>query len=489
VTAAALLAPTSPAEGLFGGRFRALTVGVVALISLLAFEALAVTTAMPTIAHALDGLRLYALAFGGPSAAGVVAMVVAGIWSDAHGPAHPLRHGVGWFIAGLLIAGTAPTMLQFVVGRVVQGLGSGLLIVALYVVVARAYPEELHSRVFAAFAAAWVVPSLVGPAIAGLIVQYVGWRWVFLTVPLLAVPAVLLIRPALRRIGRPAPVDRTGHRAGSDPADAAGGPAGAVTAQPPEFGQIAPGSVRRIGWAFGAAVSAGLLHYGGQQRGPLAVGLIVLAIGGLGLCAPRLLPAGFLRARRGLPTVIALRGLAAAAFVGAEVFIPLLLARERQLAPAVAGAALAAGAVSWSLGSWVQGRIRQPASRATLPRVGMLLMAFGIGVAAVLLAAPEVPVVLGIVAWGVAGLGIGLCYPSFSVLTLELSTPQEQGRNTSALQLSDSLCGATVLAFTGALLAGSADPGPGTYLAGFGVAAALAALGGLIAGRINPVPR
>lgn len=474
---AALLAPTPPVEGLFGPRFRALTVGMVALISLLAFEALAVATAMPTVAHDLDGLRLYALAFGGPFAAGVVTMVAAGLWSDARGPAAPLRYGVVWFVAGLVVAGTAGNMVQFVVGRVVQGLGSGLLIVALYVVVARLYPEELHPQIFAAFAGAWVIPSLVGPAIAGLIVQYANWRWVFLAVPVLAVPAVLLIRPGLRRFDQPDPPGPT-----DQPAPVAGAAGGDRNRRP---GRLAPGSIRRIGWAVGAAGSAALLHYGGQQRGAPTFGLIALALGGLAVCVPRLLPAGVLRAGRGLPTVIAMRGLAAAAFTGAEVFVPLLLARERHLVPAVAGVALAAGAVSWSLGSWVQGRIRRPASRATLPRVGLLLMAAGLGCAAPLLLATGVPVVLGIVAWAVAGLGIGLAYPSISVLTLELSAPDEQGRNSSALQLSDSLCSASVLAFTGALLAATAAPGPGTYLAGFAVATGLAALGGLISGRVN----
>ncbi|MFI6758231.1 MFS transporter [Micromonospora sp. NPDC050417] len=471
---AELLAPPPLAGGLFARPFRALTVGMVSLISLLAFEALAVATAMPTVAQALDGLSLYALAFGGPAAIGVVTMVVAGLWSDARGPAAPVRHGVAWFVVGLVIAGTAQSMVQLVLGRVVQGLGSGLLIVALYVVVGRVYPERLHPRVFAAFAGAWVVPSLVGPAIAGLIVQYVGWRWVFLAVPLLALPAALLIRPGLRGVGRPA------ESAASAPGQSTS--TGVGTAAP---NRIAPGSLRRVAWASGAAVSAALLHLGGQRTGLLAIGLVVVALGGLGLCVPRLLPTGVLRAARGLPTVIALRGLAAAAFVGAEVFIPLLLARERQLAPALAGAALAAGAVSWSFGSWLQGRIRPPASRATLPRAGLLLMAAGIALAGPLMLAPAVPVVLGIVAWAVAGLGIGMAYPSMSVLTLELSAPQEQGRNSSALQLSDSLSGATVLAFTGALLAAAGQPGPGTYLAGFAVATALALAGGLISGRVN----
>ncbi|WP_329105743.1 MFS transporter [Micromonospora sp. NBC_01699] len=479
---AALVVPTPPVGGLFDRRFRALTVGMVALISLLAFEALAVATAMPTIADALDGLRLYALAFGGPAAAGVVTMVLAGMWSDARGPAAPVWHGVGWFVVGLVVAGTAPNMVQFVIGRVLQGLGSGLLIVALYVVVARAYPEVLHRRVFAAFAAAWVVPSLVGPAIAGLIVQYAGWRWVFLAVPALAAPAVLLIRPALRRLGNRSAEEGAGR---DRPEEGEGRDRPAEEGRDRPVRGLAPGSVARIGWAGGAAVSAGLLHVGGQQRGTTAVVLVALALGGLAVCVPRLLPAGVLRAARGLPTVIALRGLAAAAFLGAEVFIPLLLTRERELAPALAGAALAAGAVSWSVGSWVQGRVRQPKSPATLPRFGLLLMAAGVAAAAPLMLATAVPVVLGILAWAVAGLGIGMAYPSISVLTLELSAPGEQGRSSSALQLSDSLSGATVLAFTGALLAATAAPGPGTYLAGFGVATGLALLGGLIAGRVS----
>ena len=75
--------------------------------------------------------------------------------------------------------------------------------VALYVVVARLYPAMLHPRVFAWFAAAWIIPSLVGPAGAGAVAQHAGWRWVFLGVALLVVPTTLVLVPALRRIGPP----------------------------------------------------------------------------------------------------------------------------------------------------------------------------------------------------------------------------------------------------------------------------------------------
>ncbi|MEH0937314.1 MFS transporter [Micromonospora psammae] len=452
------LAPVTPAARLYDPRLRAMTVGIVALVSLLAFEALAVGTAMPTVARALDGLALYALAFGGPFAVGVLAMVLSGIWCDARGPRAAMWTGVVLFVAGLLLAGSATAMGVLVVGRAVQGLGSGLLSVALYVVVGQAYPEELRRRVFAAFAAAWVVPSLVGPAVAGLIVEHLGWRWVFLAVPVVAVPAALLVQSGLRTLDVRA-ADRT--------------PAGAVA---------------RIGWAAAAGVSAALLHHGGQQRGALAVPLVVLALVGLACSAPRLLPPGFLRAARGLPTVVGLRGLASAAFVGAEVVIPLMLSRERGFSPTAAGLVLSVGALSWSLGSWLQGRLPSPRSSATFPRVGLACITAGTAIVAVTVS-PAVPVALGVAGWALAGAGMGLLYPSLSVLTLALSAPGEQGRNSSSLQLGDSLFAATALALTGAVLAAGATPGPADYAGMLAVAVGCALLGTLLAGRVAAAPR
>ncbi|MEU9505597.1 MFS transporter [Micromonospora sp. NPDC048170] len=452
---AAPAAPATGGAGLLAPRLRAMTVGSIALISLLAFEALAVGTAMPTVARSLDGLALYGIAFGGTFAAGVLAMVVSGIWCDSRGPRAPMWHGLVWFVLGLLLAGSATTMGALVAGRIVQGFGSGLLSVALYVIVGQAYPEALHRRIFAAFAAAWVVPSLVGPALAGLIVEHLGWRWVFLAVPAVAVPAVLLIHPGLRTVG------------------------GSTATRLPV------GAAARIAWACGAGVSAALLHIGGQQRGAAAVGLVALALVGLLVCAPRLLPAGFLRAGRGLPTVVALRGLASAAFVGAEVVIPLMLSRERGLSPTAAGLVLSTGALAWSAGSWMQGRMPAPRSRATLPRAGLTCIVAGTAVVT-LAVAPAVPVWVGVLGWAGAGLGMGLLYPSLSVLTLELSAPGEQGRNSSSLQLCDSLFAATVLALTGAVLAAGTAPGPASYAGTLVVACGLALVGVVLAGRVVP---
>jgi MFS family permease len=93
-----------------------------ALIALTAFENLAVTTVMPTISRELHGSALYALAFAGPLAIGVLGMVIAGNWSDREGPRPALYASIGLFVAGLLITGTAVTMEVLVVGRLIQGI-------------------------------------------------------------------------------------------------------------------------------------------------------------------------------------------------------------------------------------------------------------------------------------------------------------------------------------------------------------------------------
>lgn len=154
-------------ETVLGRSYRALSVGIVSVVLLIAFEATAVGTAMPVAARELDGVSLYAFAFSGYFTTSLFGMVLAGQWSDRRGPLGPLAVGISSFGAGLLLSGTAGVMWLFILGRAVQGLGGGLVIVALYVVVGRAYPERLRPAIMAAFAASWVVPSIVGPLAAG----------------------------------------------------------------------------------------------------------------------------------------------------------------------------------------------------------------------------------------------------------------------------------------------------------------------------------
>ncbi|MBD8635748.1 MFS transporter [Stenotrophomonas sp. CFBP 13725] len=433
-------------------RYRATTVGMVALVALVAFEALAVAAAMPTVAFALDGLRLYALAFGGALATSVIGMTVAGRLCDQRGPSRPLWLGLAFFVIGLIVAGLAPRMGVLVAGRLLQGVGIGAVSVSLYVLVARTFPEPLRPKVFAAFSAGWVVPSLVGPGLSGLIVQYAGWRWVFLAVPVLALPAAWLLVPALR-----------------------------ASAQDVRTEVVARPVVR---WAVGAALAALLLYLGGQQQGITALALMTSALVGLVVCSRHLLPTGTLALRRGLPSVIALRGIAASAFFAAEAFLPLLLQRERDLSPLWAGAALSMGALGWFSGSWLQGHQRFGWTRAHLVQAGSWMMGGGLLLTSLTLQ-QGVPLLLALAGWSLTGLGMGLIYPSLSVLTLSMSPRHEQGANSSALQLSEGIAVATTLALSGALFAAFID-GRETlgYLLCFAVTLLLALLATVVARRI-----
>src|SRR3978361_977059 len=102
---------------------RAITVGLRALVTMFAFEAVAVSLAMPRVAHALDGETLYPIAVIGMLTAAVVGMVVGGTWADARGPGLSLLVGGLGFTGGLLVSGLATSMDVFVVGRLAQGLG------------------------------------------------------------------------------------------------------------------------------------------------------------------------------------------------------------------------------------------------------------------------------------------------------------------------------------------------------------------------------
>lgn len=471
--AAAQDPPAEPAGGgVLSAPYRALTLGCVATVLLIAFEAMAVGTAMPAAAEALDGVSLYAFAFSAFFTTSLLGMSVSGQWCDRAGPLAPVLAGIGTFALGLLLSGTAQSMWVFVAGRAFQGVGGGLVIVALYVTVRLAFPERLRPAALAAFSASWVVPSMVGPVIAGTVTERLGWRWVFLGITVLvALPLVVLV-PALRRA-------------------ASGPPEGAAPAL----------DRRRLRLAVAVAVGAGLLQYGGQEPrwislAPVAVGLALLAPS-----AARLLPAGTFRLRRGLPSVIALRGVISAAYLSTQTFLPLLLVTQRDLSYTQAGLSLAASGASWAVGSWAQSRAWAEPHRFALVRGGTVLIALGVGTTPLVLLS-AVPVWLPVLTLGVGAFGMGLVVSTVGVLVLRFSGPKEAGGNVASLQLCDSLANVVMLTTVGSLFAtlgGDASAaaahateaatdaavGPGAFLAVSTATSAVALLSVLVGGRLR----
>lgn len=452
---------THPAVGILRGQYLWVTVGTCALVFLAAFESLAVTTIMPLVSRELDGAGLYALAFAGPLATGVTGMVAAGNWSDRRGPTAPLYVSVALFVAGLLIAGTSASMPLLVTGRLVQGLGGGALTVALYVLVARIYPAALHPKIFAAFSAAWVIPSLVGPSAAGIVAQVFSWHWVFLGVVGLVIPALVVIAPVLKGL--------------EPPREPAGGH------------PLPPWAPGRLAWATLAALAVLALNLSRELRIPgvpaapalVAVAAVVIAL----LAARPLVPRGTLTARRGLPSVILVRGLAAAAFFGAEVYLPYLLIEQYAFSPTFAGLTLTGGALAWAGASAVQGRLGSRLSHRRAVGIGAV-MVLGAVILALATTALRWPAAVVIAGWIFAGGGMGLLYPRLSVMTLALSSKENEGFNSSAMSIADSLGGALALATTGIVFAAFTTTAE-SFAGVFALAAVVAAAAAIIAPRVR----
>lgn len=431
------------AAGIWAPEHVWVTLGAVAMVFLAATQSLAITTVMPLVSADLDGAALYAVAFAGTLATSVIGMVAVGAWCDRQGPTLPLTTAVALFVAGLLSAGFAPSMEVLVAGRLLQGLGTGGQTVALYVVVARVYPAVLHGRVFAAFSAAWVIPSIVGPFLAGVVAQQLHWRWVFLGVAILTLAAFTHVYLRLHDV----PLD-TAH---------------------PSRAPIAA----RLGCATIVAAGAVALSMAGQAEGAAPV-VIVVSLAAIVLAARPLLPAGTLRARRGLPSVVLMRALIAGALFGAEIYVPYLLIDHYGFDATGAGLGLTSAALLWAAGAEMQGRIGDRLGNARITLIGTTLLAAAALVATATAAFALAPWVV-IAGWALAGAGMGLMYPRLTVLTLAYSTPQNQGFNSSALSISDSIGASASIAVMGltfvALTATDA-----AFPAVFVIAAALAVL-------------
>jgi MFS family permease len=425
-----------------GSVYRLLTVALLALVTIIAFEAMAISTAMPAVAKDLDAVKSYGLAFSFMLTAEMLGIVLAGVWADRRGPLPSLFAGQLLMAAGSAMAGLAPTFTVLLAGRLVAGLGAGLILVALYVVIGRAYPDALRPRVFSWVSAAWVLPSLIGPPIAGWLTSTWSWRWVFLIVlaPIAVTFAVVstqsnritgdasanvTVTPDQGAADDPSvPADRSGHR-----------------------------MLALLG--LGVAVSAGVMQWGSTQLAAahgLPVILTALGLVGIAATAPRLVPAGTLLMSRGLPAVMMSRFLLTASFNGALTFVPLMLVNERRLSLTTAGVMLTVGALGWSFGSFVQGHHVMRNRRSELVVSGGASLAVGVMLLAAIAQFDWHYYLVGL-ATALCGLGMGLAMSSTSVLSLALSPVSDHGRTSSSLQVSDVLGSVMGISAAGAVFA------------------------------------
>lgn len=446
--------------GLWSRERRELTLGLVLTITLVAAEALAVSAAMPIVARDLGGAEQYGLVFSAFMVGALLGIVIAGELIDRRGILVPFLVGLGLFAGGLLLAGLAPSMEVLIGARFIQGLGGGAIPPVAYVAIGRSLPERLRPAMFAMLSTAWILPGVFGPAIGGAVAEFLHWRLVFLgLLPLVAISGWMSF-DALRRVV----------------------PAEPATARRSSGARLRDAGLVALGVVL---VTAGL------SSSTDTVLLAALALPGAALTLfafHRLVPAGTLVAGRGYPAAVLLRGFITFAFFVYDPYIPLLLTGVRDWTPTLAGVALTAATVSWTMGSWTQARLSQRIPNERFALLGFAVVGIGTALTLTILI-PQVPTWVVVPTFALAGYGMGLGYAQFALIVLRDVPGPEQGTVTSGLTLSDTL-GATLGASIGAALIATSERLTDSPATGIGVAMGLAVLvaaaGLLLAPRLRP---
>jgi len=433
---------------------RLLAVGLVLGVMMVAFEITAVLTALPTITDELHGDSLYGVTLACYTLANLVALVVTGELTDRYGPARPYMASLLVFAGGLVVAATATNMALVVVGRTMQGSGTGGLAPIAYVLVKRAFPEDRQAGMYAYLSAGWVLPSLLAPAIAGTITDNVGWRWVFwLLLPLIPVVAFITIPPM--RL----------------------------------YAATGTGVVRqsRIATAVLAAAGIGALVTSLQFANPTAA--LGGAVIGLAMALPslrRLLPAGLQHAARGLPAAVLCRILATAAFLGADSFIPLAADRIHGASPTIQGFVIIGASLSWTSGQWFVAH-RPDLDPSRTVQVGFAVLTLGLA-ASIPVLVEGWPLWVTFFCWSIGGFGMGLLFNPTTVAAMSYADEGAEGLVSSQVNLADAIGFSTMGGIGGAMVALSDRTSltlPGALAINFAIAIGLGCCGVVCARRIS----
>jgi len=417
---------TKKEMSIFDGSYRALTIGIILAVTTVAFEGLAITTIAPSIAQKLDGIHLYGWIFSAFLLAQIMGTMIIGGRINNIGVFSSFVTSIVIFFVGIIVAATSVNMIMLIIGRGLQGFGAGAIITCVYYMITLGYPNQLRTKILAMFSAAYILPALVGPYIAGLLTEYFSWRIVFwLVLPLIAL-AVALTLPAFRKYST---VDKAGKQ---------------------KFG-------RKEGFAILLAVGTGMLLSGlgfiTNWKG------IVLAIAGMlvmVLPLKELLPEGTFRAKRGLPATILSRGLFVACYNATESYVVLALTDVKHLPADLAGLIVAAGALSWSAAAWLQSKLDSKdhgAGRNKRVITGIGFMIFGVIAVILAVSLPGGGIVFAVLSQIFTGFGIGLAHPTTGAIALQHAQTGKEGEVSASLQFTDAFSPGLSIGIGGAFIA------------------------------------
>ena len=336
----------------------------------------------------------------------------------------------------------------------VQGAAGGLLAGLGYAVINSALPQSLWTKASAVVSAMWGVGTLVGPAAGGLFAQFGSWRWAFVALAVVAGAMAALVPFALP--GRQPDVDR------------------------PASDRIPVWSLMLLGAAALAVSVAGIPRNVAVTAGLLVAGVALVTVF---LIVDRRTTASVLPPSAFRPgplkwIYVTLGALMAATM--ADMYVPFFGQRLAHLVPVAAGFLSASLAVGWSVSEIGSASLTRVSVAVRAVAVAPLVMAVGLGIAAVsqLENAPGLVIAIWVVALLITGTGIGAAWPHLSAWAMSSSADPAEGRTAAAaINTVQLICGAFGAGLAGVVV-NLTDRGDATAARWmFAVMAALAATG------------
>ncbi|MDT5194004.1 MAG: hypothetical protein QOC69_1152 [Mycobacterium sp.] len=458
--------PTAGWRDLLGPRYLGASTVLAGGVALYATNEFLTVSLLPSAVAEIGGQRLYAWVTTVYLVASVVAATTVSATLARLGPRWSYLAALSVFGVGSLLAAFAPTMELLLVGRTVQGAGGGILAGLGYAVINSALPQSLWTKASALVSAMWGVGTVLGPAAGGLFAQYGSWRWAFGALAVLTVAMAILVPFAL-----------PGRQPG---------------AEPPPPSRIPVWSLLLLGTAALAISVAGIPRNTALTAALLAAGV---ALVGAFLVVDRrtsssVLPATAFRPGP-LKWIYVTLGVLMAATM-ADMYVPLFGQRLAHLVPVAAGFLAVALSVGWTIGEIVSASATKSRVIVRTVAVAPLVMAVGLGIAAVS-QFEDAPV--GVIAvWAVAllitGTGVGMAWPHLSAWAMSsVDDPVEGGLAAAAINTVQLICGAFGAGLAGVVV-NMTDRGDETaarwMFAVFAVLAVLGTFASVRATRANP---
>ena len=200
-------------SALFHGRHLIYTVLLTLSIGIHALGLHMLATVLPSIVADLGGAAFYAWATLLYTIASIIGTVCGGLVTARLDLRRGYLVGALVFLGGSVGCATAPHMAVLLLARVLQGLGSGLLVAIAYSMVSELYVDVLRPRVLSAISGMWGVAALLGPMVGGMFAASGWWRgafWIMAPVLLpLSILAWYTLPPGeIRRVSGPVPLLR-----------------------------------------------------------------------------------------------------------------------------------------------------------------------------------------------------------------------------------------------------------------------------------------